>query len=184
MDICHGHADSPGGFKYSLLIVDYKTSQKYIYGLKGITDADIHNALLAFFVEAGGIPGTIQCDFDTKFIAGSARPLLLERGIRLQSAPGGRQSQNGLAESHWKRIVRMSRAILVNCGMPKRIWFFALRRAVQVRNYLPIMVYGLMTTSFELVHRFQPNYQAILYPIFSHGYFRGVRDGSRDRLQL
>jgi hypothetical protein len=68
MDIGYGHPDSPGGFNYSLLIEDYKTRQKYIYGLKSTTGADTHNALLAFFIETGGIPGTIQCDFDTKFI--------------------------------------------------------------------------------------------------------------------
>jgi hypothetical protein len=90
MDIGYGNPDSPGGFKYSLLIVDYKTQPKYIYILKGITGADIHNALLAFYIEAGGIPGAIQCD-GTKFIAGSARQLHIERVIRLQAAPGGRQ---------------------------------------------------------------------------------------------
>jgi hypothetical protein len=78
MDFGYGHTDSPGGFKYSLLIVDYKTRNIYIYGLKGITGADIHNALSAFFIEAGGILGTLQCEFDTKFIAGSAHQLLLE----------------------------------------------------------------------------------------------------------
>jgi hypothetical protein len=109
-------------------------------------------------VEAGGIPGNIQWDFDTKFIAGSARQLLLERCIILQAAPGGQQSQNGLTESHWKNIIIMARAILVDCGIPKRLWFFAIHHTVR--------------------------YQAILYPIFIHGYFRRVRDGSCDRLQF
>jgi hypothetical protein len=75
----------------------------------------------------------------------------------------------------------MARALLVDQGMPKILWFFALHNAVQVCNYLPIMVDGSMTKFLELVHQCQPNYQAILYPIFSHGYFCRVRDGSRDR---
>jgi hypothetical protein len=33
MDIGFSHKDSPGGFKYSLLIVDYKTRHNFIYGL-------------------------------------------------------------------------------------------------------------------------------------------------------
>jgi hypothetical protein len=140
MDIGFGHKDSPGGLKYSLLIVDYKTRHNFIYGLRAVSGEDIHNALLAFFIEAGGIPGTIQCDFNTKFLAGSARQLILERGIRLQAAPGGRQSKNGLAESHWKQIFRMARALLVDRGMPKSLWFFALRHAVQVCNYLPVTI--------------------------------------------
>jgi hypothetical protein len=62
--------------------------------------------------------------------------------------------------------------------------FFALHHAVHLCNYLPIMIDGYMTTSFELIHQCQPNYQAILYPNFSHGYLRRVLDGSRDQLQL
>jgi hypothetical protein len=92
MDIGYGHPDSPDGFVYSLLIVDYKNRNKYIYVLRGITGAEIHNALLAFFVEAEGIPGTIRCDFDTKFIDGSAHQLLLVRGIGLQTPPPWRSS--------------------------------------------------------------------------------------------
>jgi hypothetical protein len=135
-------------------------------------------------VEAGGTSGTIQFEFDIKFIAGSSRKLLLERGIIPQAAPGGLQSQNGLAESHWKHIIRMARSILVDRGMPNRLWFFALHHAVQFSNYLPIMVDGCITTSFEMVHLYQHNYQAILYPIFSHIYSRWIRDGSCDRLQF
>jgi hypothetical protein len=33
MDIGFGHNDFPGVFKYSLLIVDYKTRHNFIYGL-------------------------------------------------------------------------------------------------------------------------------------------------------
>jgi hypothetical protein len=116
MDIRYGHRDSPGGFRYPLVIVGYKTRHAYIYGIRGITREDTHNALLAFFTESGGIPCTIRCDFDTKFIAGSARELLLERDIRLQTAPGGCQSQNGLAESHWKHIFWMAR-VPIQCSL-------------------------------------------------------------------
>jgi hypothetical protein len=134
MDIGFDHKDSPGGFKYSLLIVDYKTRHNFIYGLRAVTGKDIHNELLAFFIEAGGIPGTIQCDFDTKFLTGSARQLILEGGIWFQAAPGGRQSQNRLTGSHWKHIVRMARAVLVDRGMPKSLLLFALQHAVRVCN--------------------------------------------------
>jgi hypothetical protein len=164
--------------------VDYKTRHNFIYGLRAVTGEDIHNALLAFFIEAGGIPGTIQCNFDTTYLAGSAHQLILEQVIRLQAAPGSRQSQNGLVESHWKHIVCMDRDLLVDRGMPKSLWFFALRHAVQVCNYLPVMIEGNITTAFEQVHESQPNFQAILYHIFSHGYFRHTRDINHERLQF
>jgi hypothetical protein len=37
MDIRFGHANSPGGFIYSPLIVDYKTRKKFIYGMKDVS---------------------------------------------------------------------------------------------------------------------------------------------------
>jgi hypothetical protein len=184
MDIGFGHKDSPDGFKYSRLIVDYKTWHNFLYGLRTVTDEDIHNALLDFFIEPGGIPGTIQCDFDTQFLAGSAHQLILERGIRLQAAPGGRQSQNGLVKSHWKHIVRTACALLVDRGMPKSLWFFALHHTVKVCHYLPVMIEGNITTAFEQVHKSQQNFQAIIYPLVIHGYFRRTRDSNLEHLQF
>jgi hypothetical protein len=79
------------------LIMDYKTRHNFIYGLWDVTGEDIYNALLIFFIEAGGIPYTIQCYSDTKFLVGSPHQLILERGVSLQAAPGGSHIQNGIA---------------------------------------------------------------------------------------
>jgi hypothetical protein len=78
----------------------------------------------------------------------------------------------------------MARALLVDRGMPKSLWLFTLHHAVQVCNYLPIMIEKNITTAFEQVHKSQPNLQVILYPIFSHRYFRRTRDNNRERLQF
>jgi hypothetical protein len=91
-----GHVNSPGGFRYSLLIIYYKTYKKFIYGMKDVTDDKIHNALLILFIEAGGIPGIIQCDFNGKFLKGPIHKLCMEGGIFIQAAPSGCQSQSGL----------------------------------------------------------------------------------------
>jgi hypothetical protein len=57
MDIGYGHPGFPGGFKYSLLIIDYKTHHKYIYGFKGITGADIHRRLVSIHHRGRRHPG-------------------------------------------------------------------------------------------------------------------------------
>jgi hypothetical protein len=41
MDIGYGHTDSPGGFKYSLLIVNYKTRNTYIYAYSKVSPVPI-----------------------------------------------------------------------------------------------------------------------------------------------
>jgi hypothetical protein len=65
-----------------------------------------------------------------------------------------------------------------------RLWLCALRHAVQVCNYLPVVIEGNITTAFEQVYKSQPNFQAILYPILSHGYFRRTRDSNCERLHF
>jgi hypothetical protein len=78
----------------------------------------------------------------------------------------------------------MTHAILVDRDMPKSLWLFALRHTIQVYNYFSIMVDGIITTALEQVHQSQPKFQAIMYPIFNHGYFRHTRDSNRECLHF
>ena len=65
MDIGYGDGTSPGGFKYTLLLVDRTTCTKtWVYGLRTMTGSTITDAIWSFFINAGGIPLRIQCDFD------------------------------------------------------------------------------------------------------------------------
>lgn len=64
--------------------------------------------------------------------------------------------------------------------MPRAYWFWALRHANQVANYIPCKVEGELTTSFELVHGVKPDYR-ILFRLFSTVYWRVERDGARER---
>jgi hypothetical protein len=68
--------------------------------------------------------------------------------------------------------------------MAKSLWFFARCHTDKVCNYLPIMIESNITTVFEQVHKSQPNFQAILYPISIHGYLCCTRDSYRERLQF
>ena len=44
--------------------------------MQGTSGADIIEVLWKFFINAGGFPQTIQCDFDLRFIGGKAAALL------------------------------------------------------------------------------------------------------------
>ena len=50
------------------------------------------------FIDAGGFPETIQCDFDLWLIGGKAAALLRTYGTRVCAAPPLRQDKNGLVE--------------------------------------------------------------------------------------
>jgi hypothetical protein len=98
MDIGYGHGASPGGAKYCLVLVDGFSHHASVYGLNGITGLDVQDALWRYFIDAGGLPECIQCDYDPRFLGGVVRRLLHSKGIRIRSSPPNRQSQNGLVE--------------------------------------------------------------------------------------
>ena len=76
MDIGYGEGVSVGGYKYVLILVDQCTTNSFLYGMHGCSDADVCEALWKFFIDAGGFPRTIQCDFDPWLIGGKAAQLL------------------------------------------------------------------------------------------------------------
>ena len=138
MDIGYGSGSSPGGHKFVLVLVDQCTSHTWIYGMRSTSGADIQEALWKFFIDAGGFPATIQCDFDSRFLGGKAIALLRSHGCRIRAAPPHRQSQNGLVERRWKILEGMARAFLTDARLPTRFWYWAIREAVNRLNMLPI----------------------------------------------
>jgi hypothetical protein len=52
MDIGYGDGTSPGGFKYTLLLVDRTTRKAWVYGLRDMTGSMIADAIWSFFINA------------------------------------------------------------------------------------------------------------------------------------
>lgn len=86
---------------------------------------DIQDALWQYFVDAGGMPETMQCDYDPQFLGGIVRRLLHSKGIRIRSSPPRCQSQNGLVERTWVIVCRMARCFSTEAQLPKSYWFWA-----------------------------------------------------------
>jgi hypothetical protein len=101
MDIGYGEGTSPGGYKYALTLVDYATRYTWTSGLKNKMAESVIDALWSFFVDAGGMPCRIRCDFDSSFVKGKVYEFIKLHKIQITSAPPHRQSQNGLAERQW-----------------------------------------------------------------------------------
>ena len=181
MDIGYGDGTSPGGFKYTLLLVDRTTRKTWVYGLRDMTGSTIADAIWSFFIDAGGIPRRIQCDFDPRFLGGKVRRLLTTRGIRVTASPPNRQSQNGLVESHWKTATQMARSFLAEAHLPKSFWFWALRESVARMNLIPVRFNDNpsdLTTPHELYYGTPPDYR-VLFPFGALGYYHRPQDGGR-----
>eukprot|EP00957_Ditylum_brightwellii_P116639 8896928-Ditylum_brightwellii.AAC.1 len=105
--IGYGDSTAPGGIKYILILVDWKSYYCWVYGLKGISGDDIKAAFRKFKVKAGNLPTNLYMDFDKKIIKGKCKEYLEDNNVCVVAAPSGRQSQNGLVERTWQTICNM-----------------------------------------------------------------------------
>ena len=87
MDIGYGADVGIGGYKYVLVLVDQCTCHSFLYGMHSLSGIDITEALWKYFINAGGFPCTIQCNFDTRFVGGTAAALLRSHGTAICAAP-------------------------------------------------------------------------------------------------
>ena len=145
-------------------------------------------AMKQFINDFGGKPGRMVADRDFKLIGGAVAnylttPTLENNTVKttqVMGAPDGRQNQNGLIESHWKKIMTLARSWLTSNLLPTKFWYFAIRQAVQVHNYTPIKVDGIDTTPHEVLYGQKPDYRN-LFPMFSLANVKRRKDGKKHR---
>ena len=182
MDIGYGPETSIGGIRYTLLFVDKFSRYKFVYGLKNLTSS-LLSAVKKFINDVGTHPSLIRTDFDHKLIGGNvAKFLQEEEKIRLESAPPYRQHQNGLVERHWQTIVNMARNWLRSSMLPTTYWYFAIKRAVEVSNVMPLKFKDddKITTPYEKVFNKKVDYR-MLFPMFSISYIKQHRENGQDK---
>ena len=107
--------------------------------MHGSSGADVCEALWKLFIDAGGFPKTLQCDFDTRLIGGKAAALLQSHGTRIGAAPLHCQDKNRLVERKWQLLTKMARSFLTAAKLPTKFWFWALHEASIRMNMLPVV---------------------------------------------
>ena len=180
IDIAFGDCMSVGGFKYALIFVDRATRFNWCFGLKSLHHDDIISAFLAFRAEAGNLARQFRCDCDEKLFGSHIRSFLHLERSSIVASPAGRQSANGLVESHWKIMVHMSRAYLTEKQMPRTFWYYAVKHAARMMNMVPGRYNKKLASPFMLVHGVRPDPRTWL-PIFSLCYFHHEKDSDASR---
>ena len=179
IDIGYGCSSGLGGVKYALFAVDRATRHRYIYPISSLAEDTLpsfHNLLM----DLGQVPRRIITDFDHKLMGKTVRNYLQEKGCILESAPPKHQHQNGLVERNWRTLVRMARSWLNSSLLPSSFWFHAIKRACEIKNYLPVNLKGLITTPHELVYHVKPDMRC-LFPMFSVAYIDKEEDSNTQR---
>jgi hypothetical protein len=176
MDIASGDCVSVGGFHYALILVDRATRYNWVYSLKDLSVDSILSALCYFKADVGSYARCFRSDCDTKLFGTCIREHLIDNNSNIVATPAGRQSANGLVESHWKTMVHMSRAYLTEKQMPRSFWFFSVVHSARMMNAIPGKLHGKLASLFLLVHGVGHD-ERTWFPLFSVCYFHHDRDG-------
>jgi hypothetical protein len=179
-DIGYGDCKAVGGARFCLILVDHATRYSWIYALKSLCHTNIIKVFQQFQVDAGSLPHWLYTDFDSKLVAGPTEKFLLEHGCKVRASLNSCQDKNGLVERAWQTAIAMARSYIMDMQMPRHSWYWAIRQAVFVMNYLPCTVSHILTSPHELVYGVKPDYR-LLFRLFSTGYFKHSSDGSRRR---
>ena len=170
LDIAFDDCMSVGGFKYALNFVDRATHFNWCFGLKSLHHYNIITAVLAFHSKAGSLACQFKYDCDEKFFGRHLCLFLHLNRSSIASSPAGRQSANGLVESHWNFLVHMSRAYLTEKQMPRSFWYYAIKHSAQMMNMIPGHYGGKLASPFMFVHGVRRDQRTWL-PLFSICYF-------------
>ena len=135
---------------------------------------------MAFRSDAGSLDRQFRCDCDEKLFRSHVCSFLHLDHSSIASSPAGRQSANGLVESHWKIMVHMSRAYLTEKQMPRSFWYYAIKHSAQMMNMIPGRYGGKLASPFMLVHGVRPDQRTWL-PLFSICYFHHEKDSDVQR---
>jgi hypothetical protein len=122
-------AYSSRGFKFSHIFVDQATHYNWTFGLKSMQHNNIQAAFLAFWDEARSLARQFRCNCN-KMLFGSAVHSFLHLNQSLIAASlAGRQSSNGLLESHWKIMVHTSCPDLTKKQTPRMFCYYAIKHS-------------------------------------------------------
>jgi hypothetical protein len=175
VDIAFGDCVSVGGYKFALIFVDRATRYNWTFGLKSLQHNDIQAAFLAFRDEAGSLAWQFRCDCDEKLFGSAVRSFLHTNHSSIAASPAGRQSANGLVESHWKIMVHMSRAYLTEKQMPRTFWYYAIKHSARMMNMILGKYGSKLASPFKLAHGTRPDPRTWL-PLFTICYFHHEKD--------
>ena len=147
-----GDCMSIGGYKYALIFVDRATRFNWCFGLKSLHHDDIIAGFMVFLVEMGSLAHQFRCDCDEKLFGSHIQSFLHLERLLIVATLAGRQSANGLIESHWKIMVHMSHTYLIGKQLPRSFWYYAVKHSAQMMNMIPGRYKDKLASSFMLAH--------------------------------
>ena len=140
LDLVHtdlaGPIDPPdiNGMIYSMLCTDAYSRYVIPYFLKQKSDA--HKAFSQYLADVApyGQVKSVRSDVGGEFIAENFKSILVANKIQQQKTAPYSAHQNGKAERTWRSLFEMARCLLLQSGLPKTLWTYAVMAAAYIRN--------------------------------------------------
>jgi hypothetical protein len=153
------------------LFVNPATRYNWVFGLKDLSSGSILFAFCLFWGVVGLYAKCFWYDCNAKLFSTKIHKFLLDNDSNIVPAAAGRQSANGLVESHWKIMVHtISHAYLTEKQMPRSFWFHLVFHLVRMMNAIPGKFGGKLASPFMLAHGVGHD-ERTWFPLFSVCYF-------------
>lgn len=126
--------ESIDGFKYMQSFTDVCTGAVLVYFLKAKSDAVQATEKYLADVAPYGTVKCIRSDNGTEFTNREFQTLLRKNKIRHETSCPYSPHQNGTAEREGRTLFEMARCKLIDSGLPKSLWHYAIQEAAYTRN--------------------------------------------------
>ena len=122
------------GFKYAINFIDDYSGATFVYFLKKKSDA--LKALEKFLADSApyGEIKRFRRDNALEFISVDFEKVLIRNKIKSELSCYYSAHQNGTSERAWRTLFEMGRCILIQSGLPKNLWPYAVKAAAYIRN--------------------------------------------------
>ena len=175
------------GFRYAMIFVDDYSGCAFTYFLKEksdgpkatekfLADVNSYGKVKTFSFHADVFPAgeieRMRSDNGGEYISSEFKSLLTKYGIKHELSAPHSPHQNGTAERNWRTLFDMARALLVESGLPKYLWTYALMTATHIRNRC--YVQRIKNTPYSLVTGLKPDvtnlhiFGTLCYPLVSN----------------
>ena len=122
------------GHRYAQSFTDDYSGTMFVYFLKSKSDTvQATERFLADIAPYGEVK-CIRSDNGTEFTSGDFQTLLTKNRIRHERSAPYSPHQNGTAERGWRTLYDMSRCLLIESGLPDKLWNYAVQTSAYVRN--------------------------------------------------
>ena len=122
------------GHRYAQSFTDDYSGTMLVYFLKSKSDTvQATERFLADIAPYGEVK-CIRSDNGTEFTSRDFQTLLTKNRIRHERSAPYSPHQNGTAERGWRTLYDMSRCLLIESGLPDKLWNYAVQTSAYVRN--------------------------------------------------